>query len=62
MYNSLNKGKFNINDEGGCITFLDLDTKNYIIISAEGKKYYINAPSDEETEKIYNEVVSEISD
>ena len=58
----MNKGKFNINDEGGCITFLDLDTKNYIIISAEGKKYYINAPSDEETEKIYNEVVSEISD
>ena len=24
----MNKGKFNINDEGGCITFLDLDTKN----------------------------------
>ena len=58
----MNKGKFNINDEGGCITFLDLDTKNYIIISAEGKKYYINAPSDEETEKIYNEVVNQISD
>lgn len=58
----MNKGKFNINDEGGCITFLDLDTKNYIIISAEGKKYYINAPSDEETEKIYNEVVKQISD
>ncbi len=58
----MNKGKFNINDEGGCITFLDLDTKNYIIISAEGKKYYINAPSDEETEKIYNELVNQISD
>jgi len=58
----MNKGKFNINDEGGCITFLDLDTKNYIIISAEGKKYYINAPSNEETEKIYNEVVNQMSD
>ena len=56
------KGKFCVDDESGCITFLDLDTKNYITISAEGKKYFINAPSEEETQKIYNEVVEQLAD
>ena len=56
------KGKYSVDDESGCIAFLDLDTKTYITISAEGKKYYINAPSDEETQKIYNELVDQIAD
>jgi len=56
------KGKYSIDDESGCISFLDLDTKAYIVIRADGKKYYINAPSDEETQKVYNEVVEHISE
>ena len=58
----MNKGKFNVDDESGCITFLDLDTQKYIIVRSQGKKYYINASSDEETEKIYEEVAEQISD
>ena len=56
------KGKYSIDDESGCISFLDLDTKAYIVIRADGKKYYINAPSDEETQKVYNEVVDQLDD
>ena len=56
------KGKYSIDDESGCISFLDLDTKVYIVIRADGKKYYINAPSDEETQKVYNEVVEQLDD
>ena len=56
------KGKFNVNDEGGCITFLNLDTKNYITLVVDDKKYYINGASDEETEKTFNEVVKMLTE
>lgn len=55
------KGKFSIDDESGCITFLDLNTKSYITVSADGKKYYINSTSDEETVEIYNDVVNQLT-
>ncbi|MCR5292418.1 MAG: hypothetical protein K6E28_05980, partial [Eubacterium sp.] len=56
------KGKYNVNDESGCIVFLNLDTKNYINVSAGGKNYYINGPSDEETEKIFNLVLEQFTE
>ncbi|MCR5291272.1 MAG: DUF5808 domain-containing protein [Eubacterium sp.] len=56
------KGKYNVNDEGGCIVFLNLDTKSFINVSAEGKNYYINGTSDEETEKIFNLVLEQFTE
>ena len=56
------KGKYYVNDESGCIVFLDLNTKKYMTVSADGKKYYINGESNGESEKVYSEVLNQISD
>ena len=56
------KGKYYVNDESGCIVFLDLNTKKYMTVSSDGKKYYINGVSNEESEKVYSEVLNQMSD
>ena len=53
------KGKFAVNDESGCIVFINLDSKYFMTFSVDGKTYYISGQSDEETEGIYNAVLEQ---
>ncbi|SCW62166.1 hypothetical protein SAMN02910456_02216 [Ruminococcaceae bacterium YRB3002] len=53
---NLQKGKYMVNGESGCVVFLDLNADSYLVIHADGKTYYINCTDVQETAEIYEEI------
>ena len=50
------KGNFTVEGEKGCKVFLNLEVDEYIRLKSNGKIYYINGGSSEETENIYKKI------
>ena len=53
----IEKGKYSVEGEYGCIVFLSYDADRYIKITAEGKTYYISGATEEETENLYSQLI-----
>ena len=51
------KGNFTVDGERGCKVFLNLDVDLYIRLTADGKTYYINGGTVEETEEVYSNFI-----
>jgi Predicted membrane protein len=50
------KGKYTVEGESGCIVFISYDADKYIRFTSNGKTYYISSGTAEETENIYGQI------
>ena len=51
------KGNFTVEGERGCRIFLNTEVDKYLRLISDGKTYYINGNTVEETEEVYSHFI-----